>query len=368
MDGEKSVFKDKKMKCAVFYDYFGVIGGAEKLTVAIAQTLCADIITTDIESLGRIDSNLPVTSLGGTLKTPPLKQISAEFRFSTCDFSEEYDLFIFSGNWAHHAAARHHPNFWYCHTPVRAFYDLYDTFLERLPFFQRQAFIFWSSIYRPRDQHAVSFVDQIVTNSRNTQGRIQKYYQRDASIIYPPIDTSRYSCREYGDFWLSVNRLYPEKRIDLQIECFRRLPDKRLLIVGGYAEGIHASGYVESLIENLPPNVEMLGEVSEDQLLDLYSRCRGLICTALNEDFGMTPVEAMASGKPVVAVNEGGFRETITPETGMLVGADIGELVAAIKVVSDNQSRYRDTCIAQAMKFDRSVFDERLWDIVNDII
>jgi glycosyltransferase involved in cell wall biosynthesis len=116
----------------------------------------------------------------------------------------------------------------------------------------------------------------------------------------------------------------------------------------------------------LPPNVEILGEVPEAQLLDLYSRCRGLVCTALNEDFGMTPVEAMAAGKPVVAVNEGGFRETVTPETGILVGANTEEIIAAIKVISDDPCRFRETCIAQAMKFDRSVFDEKLRGIVND--
>ncbi|WP_269849796.1 glycosyltransferase [Methanosarcina horonobensis] len=68
----------------------------------------------------------------------------------------------------------------------------------------------------------------------------------------------------------------------------------------------------KNIIKNLPDNVKLRGEVSELELLDLYSRCKGLICTAMDEDFGMTPVEAMASGKPVVAVNEGGFKETVT--------------------------------------------------------
>jgi glycosyltransferase involved in cell wall biosynthesis len=356
------------MKCAVFHDYFGAIGGGERVAIAIAQTLGADIITTDTDSLEKIGTGLIVRSLGKTPKVPPLKQISASCQFSSCDFSQEYDLFIFSGNWAQYAAGKHHPNIWYCHTPVRAFYDLYETFLRRQPIIQRQGFALWASLHRHCDQRAVSYVDRIVTNSKNTLGRIRTCYEREADIIYPPVDTARFSCREYGDFWLSVNRLYPEKRIELQVESFRSLPDENLCIVGGYSEGDHAEDYAGRLTEDLPENVTILGEVSETRLLDLYSRCRGLVCTALDEDFGMTPLEAMAAGKPVVAVNEGGFRETITEETGMLVLADTSSLIPALKAVSGDPSRYHDACLSRARKFDRTVFDEKIREMVHNVL
>lgn len=142
--------------------------------------------------------------------------------------------------------------------------------------------------------------------------RVKMYFHRDAEVIYPPVETTKFTCNEYGDFWLSVNRLYPEKRVELQIDAFREMPEEKLIIVGGYSEGDHAKSYAKNIIKNLPDNVKLRGEVSELELLDLYSRCKGLICTAMDEDFGMTPVEAMASGKPVVAVNEGGFKETVT--------------------------------------------------------
>lgn len=135
------------MKIAVFHDYFGAVGGGEKVAVALAAALDADIITTDTDSIQKLNSDIGVLSLGETRKVPPLKQISAAHRFSSCDLSDAYDLFVFSGNWAHHAAAKHHPNLWYCHTPVRAFYDLYDTFLMRQPFLKRRAFALWASLY-----------------------------------------------------------------------------------------------------------------------------------------------------------------------------------------------------------------------------
>jgi len=355
------------MKIAIFHDYFGAIGGGEKVAIALADALDADIITTDTNSLEHLEVRSRIISLGGTIRAPPFKQMSAARKFSGCDFSDDYDLFLFSGNWAHHAAAKHHPNIWYCHTPVRAFYDLYETFRTRQGFLKRQAFTLWASLYRHLDQRAVSDVDCIVTNSNNTRGRIQTYYHRDAEIIYPPVETGRYRCIEYGDFWLSVNRLYPEKRIELQIEAFRMMPEERLVIVGGYAEGDHAAGYAEILRSNLPPNIEILGEVTEEQLLDLYGRCRGLVCTALDEDFGMTPVEAMAAGKPVVAVNEGGFRETVTAETGMLVSADARGIAGAVRQVSREPERYREACVERVKGFDKNVFSEQIRRVVNSV-
>lgn len=356
------------MKIAIFHDYFGAIGGGEKVVMALARTLDADIITTDVDAAAKIDSTVRITSLGSTIKVPPFKQISATLKFSSCDYSDEYDFFIFSGNWTHYAAKKHHPNLWYCHTPVRAFYDLYDTFLQRQNLIRRQLYRVWVTAHRKFDQNAVTNVDRIVTNSRNTRGRIKKYYGRDSAILYPPVDSSKYSCKKYGDFWLSVNRLYPEKRIELQIEAFRSMPDEHLVIVGGYSEGDHAGLYVDRIRHNLPGNVELCGEASEEDLVDLYARCKGFITTARDEDFGMTAVEAMAAGKPVVAVDEGGYRESVVDGvTGFLVPADISAITLAVEEVSRDPSKYGEACLTRAKQFDLSVFADRIRCVVNDV-
>ncbi|MCM2465216.1 glycosyltransferase [Methanoculleus oceani] len=354
------------MKIAIVHDYFGAIGGGERVVLTLAKILNADVITTDTDAAAKLDNGVRVTSLGSTVKLPPFKQISATWKFASADFSDDYDFFIFTGNWSHHAARRHHPNLWYCYTPVRAFYDLYGTFLSRQGFVSRQAFRAWVAFSRRQDQRSVSRVDRVVTISENVRQRICTCYGRDAEVVYPPVDVSRYRCEGYGDFWLSVNRLYPEKRIELQIEAFRSMPDERLVIVGGYAAGDHAGRYAARLMEDLPENVEIRGEVSEEELIDLYARCRGHVCTALDEDFGLTPVEAMAAGKPVVAVNEGGFCETVTAETGMLVDADPGRIASAVLAVSADPERYREACLARARLFDLSVFADRIRRVVND--
>ncbi|ADN36165.1 glycosyl transferase group 1 [Methanolacinia petrolearia DSM 11571] len=353
------------MKVAIFHDYFGAIGGGEKVVLAMAKILDADIITTDTDAAAKIDDSARIISLGETIKYPPFKQISAMVKFYRCDFSRDYDFFIFTGNWSHYAAHRHHPNLWYCYTPVRAFYDLYHTFLSRQNFLTRQAFRIWVFFNKYLDQRSVDKIDNIVAISKNTRGRILKYHGRESDIIYPPVDVSRYKFKEYGDFWLSVNRLYPEKRIELQIEAFRLMPGEKLVIVGGYAEGDHASVYADKIGENLPDNVEIIGEVSGDELIDLYSRCRGFICTAIDEDYGLTPVEAMAAGKPVVAVDEGGFKETVVDgETGLLVQPDVESIANAVRRISVSPGEFHERCVARANLFSLEKFEEELKSLV----
>jgi glycosyltransferase involved in cell wall biosynthesis len=349
------------MKIAIFHDYFGAIGGGERVVLEMAKILNADIITTDTDAVTKLDPSVHVISIGKTVKIPPFKQISATARFFMCNFSSRYDFFICTGNWSIAAAHRHHPNLWYCYTPVRAFYDLYQTFLSRQGILTRQVFRFWVIFHRRFIERSVRHVDMIVVISRNVQKRIRVYHHRDAEVIYPPVNTSLYRCVEYGDFWLSVNRLYPEKRVELQLEVFRQIPEERLIIVGGYAQGDHASRYAERITHDHPPNVTFRGEVSEDELRDLYSRCKAHICTAIDEDYGLTPIEAMASGKPVVAVAEGGYRETvINGVTGFLVNADVPSLGEAVRNVSRDPERFRDACIEQSKFFDIWSFAERI--------
>jgi len=353
------------MKIAIFHDYIGAIGGAEKIVLALARELSADVITTDVDMnavkiLGYEDVN--IISLGKTIKMAPFKQISACMMFALCDFSSKYDFFIFSNNWAHFAAKKHKPNLLYCQsTPVRVFYDLYDLYLHQQSFFSSLLFRLWVMLHRRMYEHYMDHVDLIIANSISIQERVKKYLKRTSKVIYPPIDISAFRFEEYGDFWLSVNRLYPEKRIELQIEAFRRLPGEKLLIVGDYAQGDSSSTYAANLMKDIPRNVKVMGTVSEKELRDLYARCKAFIITSRDEPFGMAPVEAMASGKPVVAVNEGGCLETVVEGvTGLLVKPDVIELQNAINIISRDPFKYKENCIEQARKFDVSVFLDKM--------
>lgn len=362
------------MKVAVFVDYIGAIGGGERVALMMARALKADVITTDVnlQSIRRLGfEDVDVVSLGSTIKVPPLKQISASFMFARCDFSDEYDFFIFTGNWSHYAARRHKPNLWYCYSPARLFYDQRYEVISRQPnWLLKWLAALWISSHRWFDQRSVRHLERIVAISSNVQRRVQKYYGRSSSVIYPPVEVDRFRFEECGDFWLSVNRVYPEKRIDLQFQAFEELPEERLVVVGGYSEGDHAGEYCRKLVEEIPDNVELRGEVSDEELIDLYARCKGLICTARDEDFGLTPVEAMASGKPVVAVKEGGFVESIVDNvTGRLVEPMVEDIVEAVSQISESGcAGYSDACRARAAIFDKDIFIETFKNEIEDVM
>ena len=160
---------------------------------------------------------------------------------------------------------------------------------------------------------------------------------------------------------MSINRLYPEKRVELQIETFKSLPNENLLIVGGYARRDKGLAAYHKLFADLPPNVKILGNTHIERLLELYATCKGVVYTPIDEDFGLVPVEAQASGKAVVGVNEGALRETvINGATGFLVDAHPESLKKAIECVSEEPQRFENACKKNASKFDEHVFIESM--------
>jgi glycosyltransferase involved in cell wall biosynthesis len=359
------------MKIAIFYDWINIIGGGEKLILTMARGLGADVITTDlnmevVRKLGFED--VKIISIGKTIKLPILKQISLSMRFALCDFTRDYDFFIFSNNFSHFAAKKHKPNLWYCFSPPRVFYDLYDMFSQKEPFIRRQFFKIWITIHKSISYKFVNHVEYFAAISKNIQIRIKKYYRKDSIVVYPVIDISKYRFKKCGDFWLSVNRLYPEKRIGLQVNAFRNIPDEKLVIVGEFTKGDYSETYISKILQDLPDNVKLIGTVPESELIELYATCKGHITTALDEDFGLTPIEAMASGKPTVAVKEGGYLETIEDGvTGMLVDANEMAVINGVKLVSKDPEKYRINCENRAKDFDIPAFIKKMEDIIDSI-
>lgn len=354
------------MKVAVLHDFLDAAGGAERLALLLARHFDADFVTTNpdpkvAETLGFRD--VRVVSLGQVPRGTPWRHLGASRAFARARLPG-YDRYIFSGNWSVFAAKRHHPNLWYCNTPTRFFYDRREAMLARLSLPGRLPARVWTRAHSWLERRAVAHVDRIVANSHNIEARVRKYYGRASEIVYPPLETSRYRFERVGDFWLSVTRLYPEKRIDLELDIFRHLPEAKLTLVGGTAPGDRSDEYVKSL--HPPPNVTFLGRLPEDELLGLYARCRGLVVTAAEEDFGLTPLEAMASGKCVVATDEGGYRETILPRTtGFLLPPRTEAFVDTIRGLDDaTLEGMRAACQDRARAFDAAAFFQKMDDIL----
>ena len=165
-------------------------------------------------------------------------------------------------------------------------------------------------IFRRLDRNAVLRMDTLVANSRNVQERIRKFYGRDSVVIHPPVETSRFEISYKNEsYYLIVSRLLGYKNIDLAVRAFTR-SGRRLVVLG---DGPHR----RALEQQAGESVQILGRLSDDETRSFFGRCRGFVFPG-DEDFGITPVEAMACGKPVIAFKKGGSMETLVDgETGV---------------------------------------------------
>ncbi len=137
--------------------------------------------------------------------------------------------------------------------------------------------------------------------------------------------------------------------------------DEKLIIAGGFSARDKSLQRYHKLFADLPHNVEIIGRITEKELLELYATCKGVLYTPIDEDFGLVPVEAQASGKAVVGVDEGGLRETVlNGETGLLVPPTARSIGNAVESVSDNPRRFENACKRNALRFDKTVFIDRM--------
>ncbi|MFA5023077.1 MAG: glycosyltransferase [Candidatus Paceibacterota bacterium] len=356
-------------KIAIFHNFMDNIGGAEILSLTLARELKADIYSTNVDEdkiakMGFAD--VKVRSIGKVPLNAPFKQQLSLLRFRWLKLKDKYDFFIISGDWAMAGAVNHHPNLWYVHSPIREIWDLYEyTRQNMVSGWKRPIFDLWVYFNRFLNLRYIKHVDQITCNSRNTQNRVKKYLGREASIINPPIEIKDFKNEGFGDYWLSVNRLIGHKRVEIQLEAFAGLPQEKLIIVGSYEESVHFQDYANRIKKLKPANVEIKSWVTHDELVKLYNNCRGFITTAKDEDFGMTVVEAMAAGKPVIAPNEGGYKESVVNGvTGILIDEiNSAKVIEAIKKISPQAQSYEKACLAQAQKFDTKVFINKIKEL-----
>ena len=247
----------------------------------------------------------------------------------------------------------------YCHTPARFAWTMAETYSQRAAAGNRG----WERLarraqarFRAWDLAASRNVDHFVANSRHIANEIARCYDREAVVIYPPVDVDRFRNvgREVrtGDY-VTVSRLVPYKRIDVIIDAFRRMPARRLTVVG---EGPERG----RLLRGLPPNVTLAGRLDDDQTADLLGRSRAFVFAA-HEDFGIAPVEAQAAGTPVIAFRAGGSSETIRGldarlPTGVLFDAQTPDAIVDAVARFEASTIDSDACRINAARFSEARF------------
>lgn len=363
------------MRTALVHDRLTEFGGSERVALVLAKAFKADIYTAKYISEStypgfkklRIHEVNPIPGLPIS-QTHPLTRMLDAAKFSGFRELKKYDLLLTSGEWAHFAAKNNPCNLWYCYSPNRALYDLKRKISSRYGIIWRSMFNWWADYWTIRDQEAVKYVCKIVTLSHTVALRIKKIYNRDAEIIYPPVPLAKFYHRAPEGYYLSVQRLMPEKRVELQLEIFKHLPAEKLIIVGRAGASTEYQKKLNRRIKQLP-NVEWRKSVSEEELKELYARCKAVIQTPIDEDFGLIAIEAMASGKPCLAVDEGGFRETIIhSKTGLLIKKPyVKNFMRAIK----NFEKYEfdpKMCIKRAKEFSEVEFIKKIRRIIREVL
>jgi glycosyltransferase involved in cell wall biosynthesis len=256
----------------------------------------------------------------------------------------------------------------YCHTPVRYVWDLYWTFRHQTSWLSRPIFAASSHYIRQWDFAAAQRVHHFIANSEYIAKRIETYYRRSSTVIYPPVETRHaFLSDQRGDYYLSVGRLTHTKRLDVLIEACNRL-GRRLLIAG--------AGREEAALKRIAgPTIEFLGRVSDDQLPSVYANSRAFLFAA-DEDFGIVPVEAQAYGKPVLAYRKGGALETVLEgngngcRTGLFFEAQTADaLMRCIERFEREETQFNPASIqSHARSFDTSVFVDRMREHIASLI
>ena len=365
------------MKVALIHDHLAQMGGAEKVLQVLTEMFLDAPVYTFLYEKENIEKNFPnihikssiIQKLPGSVKHykwyMPFMPMAVEF-FDLTD----YDLVIsntssFAKGVITNSECLH---ICYCHTPTRYLWSNTHQYINELKYnkYFKKIISLVLNYVRIWDKAAADRVDFYIANSKTVQKRIKKYYRRDSTIIYPSIEENQfYISEKQGDYFLTGCRLVPYKRNDIVIEAFKKLnlESEKKYKLKIFGDGIDMERLKK--ITGNDKNIEFLGRVTDKERNKLFSECKAFI-NPQREDFGITIVEAMASGRPVIALNQGGAKETVLEgETGIFFDNENPEAIAsAIKKFPNivwSPYKIRE----HALKFSKSRFKQEIKDFIN---
>lgn len=361
------------MKIAIVHDWLVTYAGAERVLAALCETwpeadLFAVIDFLCDEDRARLGGKRATTTFIQQLpkarsayqKYLPLMPLAIE----QLDMSA-YDLVISSS----HAVAKgvltgpNQLHISYVHSPIRYAWDLQHQYLHEASLdrgVKAKLARMLLHYMRMWDQRTASGVDEFIANSHFIAKRINKSYRRQSTVIYPPVDTSRFTLHEAKeDFYLTASRMVPYKKIPLIVEAFAAMPDKRLVVIGTGPE-------MERVREVAGANVTLMGYQSDEVLRQYMQRARAFVFAA-EEDFGIAPIEAQACGTPVIAFARGGVLETIRgleheKPTGVFYPEQsVDSIVAAVRTFETHCQRISaSNCRSNAERFGGERFKQEI--------
>ncbi|WP_108808208.1 glycosyltransferase [Aquimarina spinulae] len=375
------------MKVAIIHEWITVIAGSEscfKVFTEIYPEADIFVLVSDDKSIKKlgIDPNRVNNSFIQKLPKAKTKwkNYLPLFPFAVEQFDlSEYDLIISSS----HAVAKgvitnaNQTHICYIYSPIRYAWDLYHQYLKEANLTKGvKAFIAKSILHYIRnwDLGTSNRVDAFIPISKYIEKRVWRTYRRESyKVIYPPVDVDAFTLeKEKEDFYLTASRIVPYKKIDLIVEAFSKIPDKKLVVIGDGPE-------FKKVKEKAGDNVSVLGYQDFEVLKDHMQRTKAFIFAA-EEDFGIIPIEAQACGTPVLAFGKGGSLETVkgkfvdqqltSDDTGVYFeNQTVESILSAINFLEDNYDVFDPEKIRNfALKFDKELFRKNIEDTFNKII
>lgn len=350
----------------ILHDYFAIKGGGEKLVLTLANNLGLPVTGGFINAALSFEkdwSNVSLSSLNSYAGILPFQFLSLIKRWQR--YLPVADTVIFSGVYAPLAAKNTEARkILYCHTPPRFVYDQKDYFLARLPAWQRPLLQALIHYFQPHYEQAIAQMDVIIANSEHVKQRIAKYLNTpEVVVVYPPCDVVGFKWQGQGDYYLSTARLDSLKRVELVIRAFLQMPDKKLIV----ASGGHEYEKMRQLASGAA-NIYFTNWVEEKRLKDLIGNCIATLYIPIAEDFGISPVESMAAGKPVIGAAEGGLLETVVDfDTGILMkNVGVETIIEAVeRMTAQRALTMRSACEERAQLFKTEVFLEKMRVLIN---
>lgn len=276
----------------------------------------------------------------------------------------DYDLIVSSSSFVAKGVLTHpgQLHICYCHSPTRYLWGAWQDYLEQFPIpglikhFLPAHFTklrLWDSMASKRPQHYIANSDFIADG-------IQKYYRRDAEVLVPPVETERFFSvtEEKEDFYLSLGRLVPQKRVDLLMQAFAEMPDKHLFIAG--------EGRMKAELQKMAApydNIDFLGYLPHEELPSMLAKAKALLHPQL-EDAGIAALEALAAGTPVIAYGKGGVQTTLSPRVATFFDHQAPEDVIDAVQRFENKKIRSSVCKKHAKQYDVAVFEKKLKEMV----
>lgn len=360
----------QKAKVALVFDWTTTRGGAEKVNMILHEIFPKAPIFTSVFNKDNFPKLAEEDVRTSFIQKLPFAKTNHQYYITLMPYAyEQFDLsqfdIVISSS---HACAKgvitkpETLHICYCHSPMRYAWDNWQKYISE--YSVNSLIKHWGKrkMHRLRiwDRLSADRVDHFIANSSTTQQRIEKYYRRPADIIFPAVNCQKFQiAKQTKGYFLAAGRLTNYKRFDLIIEAFNQLGLPLKIVGTGVAE--------QELKRQARSNIQFLGYVSNYELKRLYAECEALIFPQ-KEDFGIVPIEVMASGRPVIAYKEGGALDYITEETGIFFKEQSAEsLKKAVSQYHDQRKTFDPEKIRQqALKFDKTEFKKQLLNKIQE--